>query len=291
MQAEFVPHNIPSVMCGTLLLFVGWFGFNPGSTLGLAAPSERVTAASAAMMTALSAAAAAFVVICISLVKSRGHRIDILAMANALLGGLVAITSGCDTIDAPGALVTGFIATFVYAGAVDLRTCLGVDDVVDAFAVHGACGLWGCVATGLFHRSKGLFVSGNGELLGHQLVGCLVLMGLAGAPTCVVAFALKRANCLRVSSEQEVLGLDAEFGMSAYVEKSLALRRCEGAAILLREKDFTEEDVVAALRSLRDIIYRPLTPQAADNKLEGEVLDVALADSTPFVAIMNAAPG
>ena len=274
MQAEFVPHNIPSVIGGTLILFVGWFGFNPGSTLGLASPDQRKAAATAAMVTALAASATATIVILTSLISSRGTRLDILGLSNGLLAGLVAITGGCDVIDGPGAIVTGVIAAFVYKGAVKLRTHLRVDDVVDAFAVHGANGLWGCIATGLFHRHKGLFTTGNGALLGYQITGCLFLAALALVPTLIVSLALRRAGWLRITYEQEIIGLDAEFGLTAYVEKSLVLRRCEGAAILLREKGYSAEDVLNVLKELRDIIYRPFTPQAADNKLEGEILDI-----------------
>ena len=182
-----------------------------------------------------------------------------------MLAGLVAITGGCDVIDGPGAIVTGVVAAFVYKGAVKLRTHFRVDDVVDAFAVHGANGLWGCIATGLFHRHQGLFTTGSGALLGYQITGCLFLVALAFVPTLLVALALHRAGWLRISYEQEIVGLDAEFGLMAYVEKSLVLRRCEGAAILLREKGYTAENVLDGLKELRDIIYRPFTPQAADN--------------------------
>ena len=110
------------------------------------------------------------------------------------------------------------------------RTRCRIDDVVDAFAVHGANGAWGCIATGLFHRSKGVFTVGDGELLGKQILGVVTIAALGGGATFLAAMALHKLKALRVTSEQEITGLDAEFGLTAYVEKSQNLRRCEGAA-------------------------------------------------------------
>ena len=107
----------------------------------------------------------------------------------------------------------------------------------------------------------------------------VILAGLSSFSVFAACFLLKRFGMLRVSLEQEALGLDSEFGLSAYVAKSEVLQRCGGTAILLRSKGYEPHHVVDALKSLRSIIYRPFTPQAADKKLEGEVADIlALLD-------------
>ena len=263
-RADYVPHNVPAVLGGTLLLFVGWFGFNPGSSLGMSSTQHRLDASAAAMTTAVSASAAAAVVVISSLIRSRGKTINVLAVANGLLAGLVAITGGCDVIDPGLSAVVGAASAAIYYGAPLLCQRFGVDDVVDAFAVHGASGLWGCVAVGLFHRSSGLFTHGKWDQLGVQSLGGVVLAGLSSFSVFAACFLLKRFGMLRVSLEQEALGLDSEFGLSAYVAKSEVLQRCGGTAILLRSKGYEPHHVVDALRSLRSIIYRPFTPQAAD---------------------------
>ncbi|KAL1514907.1 hypothetical protein AB1Y20_003987 [Prymnesium parvum] len=274
MQGDFVPHNISSLIGGTILLLVGWLGFNPGSSLGLADATQQAAAASAAMVTVIAASAAALFETLVSLVASRGTCVDVLGFCNALLAGLVAITSGCDAMDAPGAIATGVLAVFAYHSAVRLLKFNEIDDVVEAFAVHGASGLWGCIATGLFHRHDGLLTAGRGDLLGYQLLGCTVLAGLSVGTTLVTAGFLNRIGWLRVTTEQEITGLDHEFGLTAYVQKSQALRHCAGVSIVLRENGYTAEDLLTAIKALKHNIYKPFTPQAACKKLEGEVLDI-----------------
>lgn len=164
-KMDFVPHNIPSVMWGTLLLFVGWFGFNAGSTFGIAGNGQRLLASFICMNTVIAASAAAGSSIIYTLAISSGHRLDILGLSNVLLSGLVAITGGCDVMSSRDSAITGLISMLVYFGSVRLCERLRVDDVVSASAVHGANGLWGLVAVGLFHHEKGLFIAGtSGDL-------------------------------------------------------------------------------------------------------------------------------
>ena len=277
MQSSFVPNSIPSVITGALLLFVGWFGLNPGSTLGMASQSQRHAAAASAMATVLAASSSTMAMVTMSLVSSRGRRLDIMAATGALLSGLVSITAGCDVIDPWASLIVGAVAAPVFrASSVMLRSKLRIDDVVDAFAVRGATGAWGCVAVGLFHRHEGLLVAGRASLLGSQLLGCVVLASLGGGITLLGALVLRRLGCLRCTEETEIIGLDNEFGLSPWAdtERSRKLQRCAGAANLLQKKGFSPVDVVDALYCLREIICRPFTPQAADYKLDGEVMDI-----------------
>lgn len=272
--SKFVPHDVPSVMGGTMLLWVGWYGFNTGSTGGLSTTRQQIDAANCAMTTTLAGATGGVFAALPRFVRSRGHTLDVLAVSNGLLGGLVSITAGCDCIEPRYALVVGAVGGLVYAGGVALRTWLRVDDVVDAFAVHGCCGAWGCIAVGLLHPTDGLLYCGRVSKLASQLAGVGLLTSLAVAPTLALTLALQRARLLRVSADREREGLDAEFGLRAYVRRSEQLLFCEGVSQLLREHGHTSSELLEALVSLRTIIHRPLSPQAGDNKLEGEVKDI-----------------
>jgi hypothetical protein len=261
-------------MGGSLLLWVGWYGFNAGSTLGMSTAQHQRDAANAAMTTTLSAVSASVTVGLVHLIRSRGHTIDILGVANGLLAGLVSITAGCDSIDPVYSLIVGLVGGLAYMGAVWVRTRLKIDDVVDAFAVHGASGLWGCLAVGLFHRDTGFFVTGDGAQLGSQTLGVIVCIALGALPTAGLCRAMRWHGSLRVSTSQEEAGLDSEFGLHAYVRRSEALERCETVAALLRSHGHTPRQLLEALSGLRTIISRPFTPQAADFKLEGEIKDI-----------------
>jgi Amt family ammonium transporter len=272
---DFLPHDIPSLISGVFLLWVGWFGFNCGSSRSMSLPYAAHEAANAAVVTALSGAAGATAVGMTSAVRARGGVVDIVGMANGVLAGLVSITAGADCTDAGPSLFVGAVGGLVFAAAAwATEHWLRVDDVVDAFAVHGACGVWGLVAVGLVHRDAGLLVGGGGGLLGSQLVGALALAALGAVPTAVVAGVMQRAGVLRASAEDERRGLDVEFGLSAHRLRSEALARCAVSAAALQACGYDPAQVLGALTSLRGIIYRPFTPQAADHKLEGEVADV-----------------
>ena len=107
LAGSFVPHNIPSVLSGTLMLFVGWLSFNAGSAGAMSTDADAATAEMAAMATTVSGCASASASLAIGLARSRGHRINVLGMANAMLIGLVSITAGCDVIDPAPAAATG----------------------------------------------------------------------------------------------------------------------------------------------------------------------------------------
>ena len=305
--SDFVPHNIPFVLGGVLVLWVAWYAFNAGSTAGMETAADADDAAHAAAATSLSAAAAGAASILLTSglfqaatrrlcggararleksvkavrakhttkkQKSSSLRLDVLAFANAVLGGLVSITAGCDVIPLPFALVTGAVGGLVYTAAAAGVERLRVDDVVGAFSVHGACGAWGLLATGLFHGRRGLFTTGDPALLASQLAGTLALFALGALPLLVVLFALRGLGWLRVSAEDEASGLDAELGLSAYVRQSDAVRRCRAVSRLLVAHGMSSVTLLEALVELRGIIHRPFTPQAGDHKLEGETKDI-----------------
>ena len=150
--SEFEGHSTPLQIIGTFLLWFGWYGFNGGSTLVLHTYGRDM--ARVAVTTTISAATSGWFGLLIKkfLPKAMGGTgvYDVGHTCNSILGGLVGITAGCSTISAPGALATGFISAWVYHGGSCLARKLKVDDPLDAFAVHGACGFWGVMAVAFF---------------------------------------------------------------------------------------------------------------------------------------------
>ena len=151
----------------------------------------------------------------------------LIAVCNGVLAGLVSITAGCSVLDLYMAVFAGFIGAFVLFGSSKLLLKLRIDDPLEAFPVHGACGLWGVLAVGLFAKEKylgdydndryGALMGGNGRLFGVQLLGavCIILWtcGILGP----FFFVLKQAGLLRTSAEEEAAGLDeSKHGGSAY---------------------------------------------------------------------------
>ncbi|KAL1527742.1 hypothetical protein AB1Y20_009127 [Prymnesium parvum] len=222
----FAPSSVPSVLSGTLILWVGWYGFNSGSTNAMSTSADAQLASNAALTTTLAACTGGFTCAIISVTKSlRGSGIthDILALSNGILAGLVSITAGCDAIEAKWAMLIGAIGAVFYELGVRLRTWCEIDDIVEAFPVHCCCGVWGLAAVGLFHHEKGLFISGDAELLGWQIVGAAVMFVLGSVPVGLFSLLLKHVGYLRVSEEEEKQGIDHLFGMKAHAQTDMVL--------------------------------------------------------------------
>lgn len=149
---EFEGHSTPLQLIGTFLLWFGWYGFNPGSTLAI--HGNASTMARAAVTTTLSAAMGGLAGLLVKrlLPSSLGGTglYDIGHTCNSLLGALVGITAGCATVHPWASILIGIIAAFVYHFASCMMRKFKIDDPLDAFAVHGACGMWGVLAAGLF---------------------------------------------------------------------------------------------------------------------------------------------
>merc|ERR1712187_141612 len=142
---EFEPHSLPLVVLGTFILWFGWYGFNCGSTLGLSSTSTGEQAAQVAMNTTIAAAVGGLVVFGLRAILLKGLY-DIGGFCNGILAGLVSITAPCGTVHSHDAFVIGLLGGFVYQGSSVLLKTLRIDDPIDAFAVHGACGAWGVLA-------------------------------------------------------------------------------------------------------------------------------------------------
>ncbi len=218
-------HSIPLAMTGVLLLFIGWFGFNPGSQL-----QADMAVPVIAVLTAFAAAAGGIGGMLTSWIT--GKKPDVSMAGNGILAGLVAICSGIGEMSAMGTIITGFIAGILVVLSVITVERMKVDDPVGAFSVHGTCGLWGLVATGLFatqspingaEESAGLFYGGGAGLLVDQVVGGVGIAVFVLITAGVLFSALKAAGLLRVSAEEETAGLDvSEHGSPGYGPDILA---------------------------------------------------------------------
>ncbi len=205
---ELAPHNLTMTIIGTALLWFGWFGFNAGSALaanGLAANAFVVT------NTAAAAAALSWM-----LVESlhRGKP-TALGAASGAVAGLVAITPASGFVGPVAAIAIGFVVSFFSYGAILLKSRLGYDDALDVVGVHFVGGSWGALATGLFASTAvnaagadGLFAGGGLALLGKQFVGVISTAAYSLVVTLVILLLVRLVVPLRVSAEDETVGLD-----------------------------------------------------------------------------------
>ncbi|OSX77964.1 hypothetical protein BU14_0126s0003 [Porphyra umbilicalis] len=226
-------HSATLCTLGTFLLWFGWYGFNPGSTLGISftAPDANLTATAArcAVTTTISGAAAGVTTLIV--IKLRDHIFDLLACLNGILAGLVAITASCPWVEPYAAVVIGIVGALVYIGAAMLLLLLKIDDPLEAFPIHGAVGVWGAFAVGLFAREELLFISGYGNDNGWEGVfyggggrllaaNCVMIVVVAAWTLALIVplfFALNLVGALRISPEMELIGNDvSKHGGAAY---------------------------------------------------------------------------
>jgi Amt family ammonium transporter len=221
-QPRSIPgHNMGYVVIGTMILFFGWFGFNPGSTLNGNDPRIAVIAVN----TFLAGIAGGVVAYYIRLVKT--GKADVAVTCSGVIAGLVGITAPCAFVDYWAALVIGAVAgALVIFSAGFIEKVLRVDDPVWAIACHGVCGLWGLLALGIFANGDYLDVSGLIDGGTDTFVAQLASMGAVVAWTGVVSFIIfgliKVGMGLRVSEADEDAGLDAtEFTQLGYVTETV----------------------------------------------------------------------
>ena len=206
-------HNIPFAVLGTIILLIGWYGFNPGSQLAADFPEVG----NIAVTTTLAAVSGAIIAMLVIWLKS--GKPDVAMTANGMLAGLVGITAGTAAVGNMGAIAIGAICGGVVVGSVLLFDRIRVDDPVGAISVHGICGALGTLLVGVFAIDGGLLAGDGAALLFNQLVG---VAGIA-AFVLVCAFALflgiKYTVGLRVTAEEELEGLDIlEHGAPGYSE-------------------------------------------------------------------------
>jgi Amt family ammonium transporter len=209
-------HNIPLGALGVLILWFGWFGFNPGSTLDITSPAT----AHAAITTLFSGAAATFSTLVVSNLKY--GKPDAALTLNGALAGLVGITAGANVISFNGSILVGLFSGILMLYAVEfIDQKLMIDDPVGAISVHGVCGTFGTIMIGLFSTNAehlGLFYGGGFKLLGIQILGVLIC-GVTAMTLSYITFKTLTATIgLRVEEHEEIHGLDTmEHGISAYI--------------------------------------------------------------------------
>ena len=210
-------HNFPLAALGVLILWLGWFGFNGGSTLA----ADPAAIAPVILVTNLSAAAG--FIAALAHVRWRTGMLDLSMALNGALAGLVAITAGCDVIGPLESMLVGTMAGVLVVEGVFALDRLRIDDPVGAVPVHLFCGLFGTVAVGLFAHgdTPGLLHGGGLGLLGTQLVGAGAGAGFALVVGGLCWLALARLpGGVRPPAEHEIEGLDlAECGVSAYADE------------------------------------------------------------------------
>ena len=223
----FPGHNLPLGCLGVFILWLGWYGFNG------AAATTVADLASIFLTTTVAPAIAT--VVCMIFTWVRFGKPDVSMCLNASLAGLVAITAPCDVTDAFGAAVIGAVAgVLVVFGVWLLDEKLRIDDPVGAVAVHCLNGIWGTLAVGLFATSsspafeaagikEGLFYGGGFEQLGLQAIGVVAVLAWTAVTITITFLAIKSTVGLRVTEEEEIVGLDAtEHGLpSAYAGFSI----------------------------------------------------------------------
>ena len=215
-------HNMSIATLGCLILWIGWFGFNPGSQLAAdeAVPFIAVT-------TNLAAAAGGTTATFTSWL--RDGKPDLSMIINGILAGLVGITAGCYAVDYLGAVVIGAIAGVLVVFAVTFFETLKIDDPVGATSVHLVCGIWGTLAVGIFANPNniaqggadgaiaGLLYGGGIAQLIDQIIGIFSIGAFTIVFSVVAWYAIKAIFGIRVAPEEEIGGLDiAEHGMEAY---------------------------------------------------------------------------
>ena len=204
-------HNMAIATLGTFILWLGWFGFNPGSTMA-ADPVAITTVALNTNMAAAAGGIAATLVAWLALGKP-----DLSMILNGTLAGLVAITAPCSVVGIGSSLLIGAAAGVFVVYAVLAFDKLRIDDPVGALSVHLVNGIWGTAAVGLFATEGGLFFGGGSARLLTQLAGIGAIAVLVSACSFVAWLALKLTIGIRVSAAEEFEGLDVgEHGMEAY---------------------------------------------------------------------------
>lgn len=210
------PHNLPFTVMGASLLWVGWFGFNAGSAL-----AANGLATNAFVVTNTAAAAATLSWMLVEWIAK--GKPTVLGAATGAVAGLVAITPAAGFVGALSAIIIGAGAGVLCHMACNLKTRLGYDDSLDVVGVHGVGGIWGALATGLFASTAvnpdgadGLFFGNPGQLT-VQVIAVAATCALAFIGTAIILGILKAIMGLRVTEEQEVMGLDlSEHRESAY---------------------------------------------------------------------------
>lgn len=218
-------HNQVLSVLGVIILWIGWFGFNPGSTLSAMGDGFFGYVAMTTNMAAAAGAVAALLVAWMYFGKA-----DIPSMLNGVLAALVAITASCAFVTVRDAIIIGAVAGIITFFTAQWFERAGVDDPIFAFSVHGIAGVWGTLANGIFATPElvekvgvgkpGLLYGGGFEQLGVQALGIITSFVFVAVLSFVILYLIKLVVGLRVTEEEEIIGLDlSEHGTYGYPEQ------------------------------------------------------------------------
>jgi len=242
-----LPHDLTIAASGGLILWFGWYGFNPGSTLSA---MDFIGIGRVAANTTLAACAAGITAMFAAYALSR--KWDVSFTVNGFLAGLVAITCPCYWVSPLGAICLGGVAGVIVVYGVELLEWLRIDDPIGAVPVHGICGIWGTLSLGLFASGefgatgalgadntaplKGLFYGGGFQVLIAQAIGSLIITVSTFVVALALMYAVNALGILRISEEGEKEGLDLhEHGISAYPEYVISSMASPAAMTIHRE--------------------------------------------------------
>ena len=213
-------HNLPLAALGVFILWLGWFGFNPGSQMG----ADAAEISGIAVTTNLAAAAGAITAMITAWIFL--GKPDAGMSLNGALAGLVAITAGCASVSPVSAAIIGALGGIVVVLSVLMFEKLRIDDPVGAISVHGTCGALGTILLGFFDSSNGVFFGGGFGLLWAQIVGVVAVLVWCLVTGFILFYGIKAVTGLRVSEEEEQTGLDyEEHGASAYPDFNVSSMR------------------------------------------------------------------
>jgi len=230
---------------GVSILWMGWYGFNCGSTLGAGAGNgSYINLASKVAVTTTIAAAMGAITCCVfSRIAFGEYRLGL--CLNGVLAGLVSITAPCSVVEPWASMMIGLIGGLVYIASSFLIKLCGIDDPLDAFPVHGVCGVWGVLSVGIFatrsniKRTYGFdndaMITGN--QFRNQLIGVLAIAGWTVVTSGIIFFGLSCIGLLRVSEQEEEMGLDAsEHGVKEGGEMEMGEKKDTTTAIASQPK-------------------------------------------------------
>ncbi len=217
-SAQKPPHNLPLVVIGTGILWLGWLGFNAG------AGDVEVVAPVALINTMLAASGGLLGWVLVE--KLSGVRPNIVGMCSGIVAALVAITPACAFVGPLAAILIGFIASMFCYLALGMKKKFNYDDSLDVVGIHGVGGVVGALLIGFFADNsitdqdfiEGLFFQGGWELIGNQALAVIVTIGYSVGATFIIGMILKKTIGLRVSDEAQIVGLDqSEHSTSSYL--------------------------------------------------------------------------
>lgn len=232
--------NIPLAALGAFILWVSWFGFNSGSVVTSESGFDLAAIGSVFMDTILSSSA--FAVSAMIITWVRYGKSDITMTLNGIVAGLVAVTAGADQLPHYAALLVGVGAAFVMIYGIEfIDHICKVDDPVGAISVHGLCGAFGTIMTGVFSVEKGVIYTGRFNFLGVQLIGVLSVAVYGLAAMTLLFVILKHTVGIRVSEKAEIMGLDrSEHGWQGIVTDDLISDLSDGNAKSVTQIDLSK---------------------------------------------------